>query len=444
MKQRKNLNAWIVFAGLFTAVPGLNGQGTPLAWDATKNFEFRIDKVSVSADKVKVIISVANPNRTAEFPDLLWNIKTAGPITGGVVRVLLGWEPREYGNMNSRGNLNPVLTIPSSIGAALPVSINALTGPSAAKPCDETNCPGMVAGRFYVTGTVTPMPFPPGATVATGMAAIEGRAVCPTTGPVLPGCPTTGGVATAANVPVKSVVKAFSFIPGGTAVERRKIVDINKCMKCHDDKQHGDSVVPKLSLHGGSRNENLGLCVICHNPSQTDIPYRSAGAEVSIDFKRMVHGIHAGGFRETPLQIVGFQGAGADFSKVRFPASLRNCLNCHIEANGKGTFELPLGAEVLGSTVDTRSVQVTATTPLRQVNVDPADDWRITPTAATCSGCHDKREVRTHMIRTGGASFSILQQNIVPGVTERCVNCHGRGRAKDVRKVHEIGGGDDH
>ena len=38
----------------------------------------------------------------------------------------------------------------------------------------------------------------------------------------------------------------------------------------------------------------------------------------------------------------------------------------------------------------------------------------------------------------GKASFATLQQNIVAGVTERCVNCHGPGRVKDVRRVHEL------
>jgi OmcA/MtrC family decaheme c-type cytochrome len=170
--------------------------------------------------------------------------------------------------------------------------------------------------------------------------------------------------------------------------------------------------------------------VICHNANQTDIPYRTSGAEVSIDFKRMVHGIHAGGFRETPLQIVGFQGVTYDFSTVRFLAELRNCNKCHVN----GSYALPISAKALGSTVDTRSVQTTLTS-LRVVDVDPSNDVKITPTAAVCSGCHDKAEVRTHMIRTGGASFSMYTGS---GVVEKCVNCHGPGKSRDVKKMHEL------
>ena len=434
---------------LFGISVSLRGQEAVLAWDATRNFTYQIDRVGVSPVaagtwKVKVIFSVANPNPTAAYPDALWNIKTAAPITGGTLRVLIGWDAAELTNTNSRGNLNPVVTEPSSVGAALPVSLNTLAGATAALACDAANCAELGAipltGRYYVSANVSPMAFPSGS-VAAGVVGIEGRPVCPLTGAVLPGCPATGGVATAANIPVKSEVKTFSFT-GGTVAERRATVDIRLCKNCHDGKLHGKTVVPRLSLHGANRNEELRLCVICHNPNQTDIPYRASGAEVSIDFKRMVHSIHAGGFRKTPLQIVGFQGTVADFSGVRFPGELRNCLKCHVEVNGKGTFELPLNAKVLGSTIQTGSVQATATAP-RTVDVNPWNDLKITPTAATCSGCHDSSEVRSHMIRTGGASFATLQQNIVPGVTERCVTCHGPGKKEDVRKAHEIGG-DDH
>jgi OmcA/MtrC family decaheme c-type cytochrome len=74
--------------------------------------------------------------------------------------------------------------------------------------------------------------------------------------------------------------------------------------------------------------------------------------------------------------------------------------------------------------------------------VDPNDDVKITPIAATCSGCHDKAEVRSHMIRTGGASFATTQARITSGaVRERCASCHGPGKDEDVRKAHEIGTG---
>jgi len=158
----------------------------------------------------------------------------------------------------------------------------------------------------------------------------------------------------------------------------------------------------------------------------------------------MIHGIHAGGFRKTPLVVIGFNTSINDYSGVRFPGELRNCVNCHVDQNGKGTFELPLNVAVLGSTVSTGSAYAVAAGASRSVDVNPFNDLKITPTAATCSGCHDESEVRTHMIRTGGASFGTLQQNIGTTVKERCATCHGPGKEKDVRRAHEIGSGGRH
>ena len=234
------------------------------------------------------------------------------------------------------------------------------------------------------------------------------------------------------SVPVKSVYRDFQIAPG--AVARRQIADLNKCKACHDGGQHGDAIVPRLSLHGGNRNEELGLCVMCHNPNQTDAAYRSTGVEESVDFKRLVHGIHSGGFRKTPLVVVAFRGAVIDFGGVRFPGKLRDCATCHIDQNGKGTFELPLPSK-LGSTI----VSASMLSPLPGfVDVNPANDLRISPIAAVCSGCHDTSDARSHMQSRGG-SFGVVQ-SVLEG-KEQCATCHGPGGEKSVRRVHEVGSG---
>lgn len=455
----------VLTAALAMAAGAASGQPTslPLAWEQTKYFQYKIDNVTVApaatagAWTVKVMFSVTDPFQGSE-----WDIKTAAPFgTGAQLTLDIGWNPKtDFTNTGSLGAaLAPQISTALGTGVALPVQVRNLTT-TGSKACGESDCPGVpsVLTRkvYFVTKDITPVP---GATA--GRVALEGRPVCNG----LANCPapivtTTGTTTTTtyANIPVKSATADFA-IPAPSAVtavlpnQRRQIVDIAKCKGCHDDRKHGDVVVPRLSLHGANRNENLDLCVTCHNPNQTDVPYRflspadaRVGAtETPVDFKTMVHAIHAGGFRKTPFVVIGRNSSVNDYSGVRFPAELQSsCLRCHVvDARGRGSFELPLRSTVLGTTVKSQSVyQVPAGEP-RAIDVNPANDLKITPTAATCSACHDDREARSHMINTGGASFGTTQDKIGTTVNERCASCHGRGRGKDVRKVHELDGSDD-
>ena len=239
-------------------------------------------------------------------------------------------------------------------------------------------------------------------------------------------------VGTLVRVPVKTEVSYFAI--SGAPVARREVVNLQKCQVCHNDSTHDGITIPRLSLHGANRTEELRACVVCHNPNQTDIAYRTSGSEVSVDFKSMIHAIHGTKRRKNPLVIVGFNGAVNDFSFVQFPAEVKNCLVCHNEVRGKGTFELPLSPNVLGTTIRTGSVPGVA------IDLDPVNDARITPTAAVCSSCHDSTTAIAHMSsRRSGAKFGALQMEIDFGlVKERCVDCHGPGRDKDVRKVHSV------
>jgi len=433
----------------------------PLAWNQAKYFEYRIENVvvapvpaaAVPTWNVKVIFSVYNPDQQA-----YWEIKTAEPFAKGSLTVDIGWNPKtDFTNTGSaNAALAPLATFGS--GAALPVQVRGLTTAAGSTRCaGTTDCPNVEnAGTrnvYWVARNVTPTPA-----VAFGRVALEGRPVC--AGTQLTGCPapltSSTGTVTYANVPARSATADFAFntstpLAAKVANQRRQVVDIAKCKGCHDDRKHGDVVVPRLSLHGANRNENLDLCVACHNPNQTDVPYRYAepadprlgAAETPIDFKVMVHSIHAGGFRTTPYVVVGFNSSVNDFSGVRFPAELRkSCPLCHVaDSTGRWSFELPLPSTVLGTTIRTQSVyQVAKTDPARSIDVNPANDTKISPTAATCSACHTSSEVRSHMVQTGGASFATTQAEIGKSVIERCHTCHGRGKDKDVRKVHELFG----
>lgn len=487
LKTLRKAGCGTLLALLVTFLPPAYGQN--LEWGAVPFFKYNIENVVVTPGvpgsgtwTVRMIFSVTNP-----VGGTTWDIKKDLPFTstGASVNFDIGWDPKEFTNT---GSVNKALTQVSTkslgTGAAMPVQVRGLQGPSgkAVLCTSAAECPGAASfeNRYWVEAAIMPVKFIQ--PVTTGRVAIEGRPVCNgVTGytvaelakcPPGPVIPTPGPYV---NIPVTSAVASFSFYPANPRHAmiddpRRPVVDIAKCTGCHDGERHGDTDVPRLSLHGGNRNENLGLCVMCHNANNTDVPYRTlttpagtpadplvSGDEVSIDFKRMIHSIHAGGFREQPYVVIGFQSTINDFSDVRFPKPLRDCTNCHVDTNGKGSFELPLQSTVLGTTVKTQSVYKVAqpqtgvldSGQYRQINVNPNDDVKITPIAATCSGCHDKAEVRSHMIRTGGASFTTTQAKITSGaVRERCASCHGPGKDKDVRRAHEIDksdgdGGDD-
>ena len=462
MKRNPIWSALLVVAIVTVAHRGAAGQETPLGWEATQFFKYNIENVVVDKTttpwQVKVVFSVTNPTLGGNPP---WDIKTAVPFTfrcgasplpacpptpppSPSLTIDIGWNTREHVNTGSRFDLTPIFVNSTSnrgVGAAFPIRINALT--AAAQPCGSpVDCPGVadLTLRFRVSSNLPPEVIGAVQTgaVGTGVVAMEGHPVWPVAAPT-------------ENVPVKSVFKPFP-ITDPVAVPRRQVVDFDaKCSKCHDNQVHNGTFIPRLALHGASRNEEPGVCVICHNPNQTDIPFRTptsppstdplgrgVAPEVSVDFKRMVHAIHAGKFRRNAFKVVGFNGTVTDFSGVRFPGELRNCLTCHIDVNGKGTFELPLGSSVLGSTVKTGSTigYVRSDGQVGNlVELDPTNNLRITPIASVCSACHDGSEVRSHM-RSNGAVFGALQSMITPN-PERCVRCHGPGKQKDVRRVHE-------
>ena len=425
------------------------------AWDAVKYLQYNIENVTVAPDvvapggyKVRVIFSVTDPINGGAA----WNIKTAGgpfqPLAPATASLTLdiGWDSSsDFANTGSDSPaLNAVLSTPPGQASAMVVQVRNLhtTG---SRPCSgPADCPGIgdFTNRYWVEKVVTPVPFGKAA-VTHGRVAIEGRPVC--------NVPAICVAAPNAIIPVTSATADFAFQPVDPRAAivpnpRRQVVDIAKCKGCHDGRQHGDTVVPMLSLHGGNRNQNLNLCVMCHNANQTDVPYRYfaadpriSGPETAVDFKTMVHSIHAGGFRETPFVVIGRSSSINDYGDVRFPSTLRNCLNCHVENGGKGSYELPLKASVLGTTTATGSVYNVPAGAMRSIDVNPANDVKTSPTAAVCSSCHDKAEARSHMTRRGGASFSTTQSAIGTRVVERCASCHGPGKDKDVKKVHEVG-----
>ncbi len=233
----------------------------------------------------------------------------------------------------------------------------------------------------------------------------------------------------AERVPLTNAHAFFSIDePDGEAQGRREdrpVVSLDNCLACHGT----------LSLHGNNRTDNIDSCVTCHNPRNTDLVVREledceqppdGKREESIDFKRMVHGIHAAAIRENPLTIVGFQCRTTyvyDEEHVHYPGDLSNCTTCHTDDG----YLLPLADGVLGTTVDTGDDPA-----------DPTDDTVVTPVSSVCSSCHDSTEARAHMTSNGG-NFATTQAAIDDGeVVEQCSVCHSPGSIADIAKFHNI------
>ncbi|BCS31763.1 hypothetical protein TBR22_A09670 [Luteitalea sp. TBR-22] len=362
-----------------------------------------------------ITFSVTNPLTGAAY-----DLKTdpAWTTGGGVSRLFLqvGWSTRDFTNTDSHANTA------GARGAAMPIPINALA-------------PSVVPNGDGTYTATSPLPIPVTAT-GTGQVALEGHPA---------GQDATG--AWTVRVPVRSAYRTF-LITGPAVVPRRTVVTVTKCLGCH--RSDGTGAAPQLTLHGNNRTEETQVCVMCHNPNNTDIVYRLPTdpqvrlgrytlPEQSLDFKSLVHGIHASttGFRTRPLVAIGFNHTVFDAGTLtKYPGELRNCVACHVDDGKRGTFELPLKPGVLGTTFDTRSISPTGTVT---IDMNPADDRKVSPTAAVCSSCHDEGEEIDHMVRDGGASFDTTQLALDQGlVVERCVRCHGPGRDKSVRRMHEI------
>lgn len=215
-----------------------------------------------------------------------------------------------------------------------------------------------------------------------------------------------------------------------TAVPRRAVVDQARCNGCHFD----------ISGHGGSR-KGAQYCTLCHNANKANNERiaRREGTTVlaePVDFKVMIHKIHAGEELSQPYVLYGFpaptaaapDGTPLHFDETRYPRSRAQCEACH----AAGTFALPLAAGVLPST----SLELTCSEPAGD-DADAFCTGAFWPTALTataiklpaisavCTSCHDAPYVAAHAALNTTASGQ-----------EACTTCHGPGKEQDVARVH--------
>jgi len=409
----------------------------PEAVEATK-FQYIIHSVTfkTTAGSIYPVVnfSVVDPtNNNAPY-----NILTAAPFAGtdpathvpvcaddtARLAIDIAWDTSDYTNWGSGATA-------SQWGQ--PISLNPLSGCGTATPAPGLTGPD-AAGTFTMTSSV-PLPPAPAANCPPA-----GGTACPVianVGVVIeghPGVVTTGPGA--ASIPVTSVV-AYGNVAGGAPVARRAVVDIAKCDVCHND----------LALHGSNRNNNVQVCVACHNPASTDVSERqtlTAAApgidglwEQSIDFKYMIHSIHDGSARAaagSPFVVYGYMGSINNFTDVVYPGQINRCDACH-----SGTSYYPV--------VDSAVQATTFFTGLSKQAPNPTTAGNPISTSANmtvCSACHSDAVTLTHMQQNGG-SLTVLKDaegRTIPSssaaTTETCSICHGSGGVADVQVVHHV------
>jgi OmcA/MtrC family decaheme c-type cytochrome len=367
------------------------------AREAAEAFQYNIISVADTGpgETPTVVFSVTDPTNG----DAPYDIQNDDPFVQGAssLAIDIAWDTLALNNLGSNSG--------SASGApAQPYQIDVLDGGSR----DNGD------GTFTA---VSPDPIPLG-TEGSGIVAIEGH----------PAADLDGDGEIDDRVPAKGVSATYA-ITDGVPRDRAEIVTIEKCNACHQP----------LSLHGNNRTDNIELCLVCHTSDTTDIRRRGeAGCDSSscvdgkdeetVEFKTMIHAIHAGEERTNGYVAYGRRGSVNDYSEVVYPGNLADCTGCH----KPGTY-YPVGASALAATIDVSA------------DIDsPFDDLNITPNTAACWGCHDRPQSVAHMESFGGAFDAVqtpegtLISQSAGTVIETCDVCHGPGRSSDVAVLHGL------
>lgn len=182
-------------------------------------------------------------------------------------------------------------------------------------------------------------------------------------------------------------------VTDATAQPRRQVVSLEKCNSCH----------VSLSVHGDNRN-TIEMCVICHNPTETDQAVRPADQRPpeGIDLRLLIHRIHAGNLQQRDFTVFGFGGTPHNYNEVGFPGDLRDCNSCHVN----NSQQLPLPDDRLA-----------VTDPRGFINPVGAE-------TAACLSCHASQAAASHALTN------------TTQLGEACAACHGVNRDFSVDRVH--------
>jgi OmcA/MtrC family decaheme c-type cytochrome len=241
------------------------------------------------------------------------------------------------------------------------------------------------------------------------------------------GKPRVVSVADAAGtMAVRAKTPTMEWYVGGNDVpvadQRREIVDTAQCLNCH---------VGSLYQHGGNRVDNVGMCILCHNPASNEqnvrVDYGVDASEAydgkvgqTYEFKSMLHGIHSAGegapvvvYRSRGIYawapegtvLPNWPGTGSqpifgsddgtgnpvmqthNFHSPTYPRPTNDCAACHVED------------------FDDVPDQATAMATTLEAGAEPwgnqIDDVLQGAGAAACTSCHSSSAAKGHAYQNG-------------------------------------------
>ena len=216
------------------------------------------------------------------------------------------------------------------------------------------------------------------------------------------------------------------------------------CLECHEF----------FVGHGGSRNNNVQVCVICHNPNLSTsgrtinanpinpdivnldpntpgLPANFDGnnpltyPEVTDNFKSLIHGFHASGddpavspnefVRTYPYIDIRNRSNGVllNGSEVTYPGNLMHCTKCHYGPTvpaGSGATANSYKADLAPNQLFTTSKITTGIDNETRAQIIGArdtvpnsTDLVVSPLASACGYCHDSPSQVSHMMLNGAA-----------------------------------------
>jgi OmcA/MtrC family decaheme c-type cytochrome len=381
-----------------------NNQDLPVG---LSRFEYFIDNVAVDNTGVATV-GFRITRDGAPFDLQTWEDGEGITFTDRSPTFLLAWAlpqdgidaPAEYNNLNSPDP--PSSSTGNGAGDAASISIGDLW--------TAGDITGNSAGYM---ATISTLPFPAGATMRAVALQSYFNQIVGVDNDVI------GRHTPAVMAPVPGDAVRRQVVKSGYTNNNDPLTGQPEgCLECHET----------LELHGGSRVNNVQVCVFCHNPNKSSsgrtadptepfLPETVAAVgsdplvwpEATNNFKNMIHGIHAA--TDRPYEFVRNRtngryyspfGGGGEWERIHFPGDLRYCEKCHIE----GTYRpenLPAGTlwnverTTTGNPAETREDIIAA-----RSSVPNLTDLVDSPIAGACYYCHDEGLAKSHILTQGG------------------------------------------